>query len=148
MSRAQTAIYRATGGRLGGKYRLGGAFPGGLRVCLLTTTGRKTGRPHTTPLVYLADEDRIVLYASQGGLPRHPHWYLNLRANPHVTVQIRHRKRPMHAGDADKTERAALWPRLLALNPDFADYQAWNDRVIPIVVCQPAQSTDQDGTSP
>lgn len=140
MSRVQTAAYRATGGRLGGKYRMGAAFPRGLKVCLLTTTGRKSGQPRTTPLVYLADDDRIVLYASQGGLPRHPQWYLNVTASPNVIIQIGRRALRMRARAADQAERAAVWPRLLALNPDFADYQAWNQRVIPIVICEP---TDQ-----
>lgn len=148
MSKAQTATYRATGGRLAAKYRMGSAFPRGLRVCLLTTIGRKSGKPRTTPLVYLADGDHVVLYASQGGLPRHPHWYLNLSADPDVTVQVGRTVRPMRARAADDAERAALWPRLLVLNPDFADYQAWNERTIPIVVCEPAESADHNGRRP
>lgn len=138
MSRVQTATYRATGGRLGGKYRLGGAFPRGLPICLLTTSGRNTGQPRTTPLVYLADGRRVVVVASQGGLPRHPQWYLNLTADPNVTVQIGREVRQMQAHTSDEPERPVLWRRLVELNPDFTDYQTWNERVIPVVVCEPA----------
>lgn len=138
MSRVQTALYRATGGRLGGKWRVGSAFPRGIPVCLLTTAGRKTGQPRTSPLVYLADGDRIVLVASQGGLPKHPMWYLNICHNPEVTIQIGSQVRRMRARVADGGERSVLWPRLVEMYADFADYQSWTDRIIPVIICEPA----------
>lgn len=138
MARVQTALYRATGGRLGGKWRVGSAFPRGVPVCLLTTTGRKSGQPRTSPLLYLADGDRIILVASQGGLPRHPMWYLNICENPEVTVQIGRTVRRMTARVANGAERSELWPRLVELYADFADYQSWTDRIIPVVICEPA----------
>ncbi len=137
MSRANVTAYRATGGRIGGKWRVGSAFPWGIPVCLLTTTGRKTGQPRTLPpLLFLEDGDRVVLVASQGGLPKHPLWFRNIQANPpEVTVQIRSRVRTMKARVATTEERAAYWPKLVALYPDFDKYQSWTDRTIPVVVC-------------
>lgn len=136
MSRINVRLYRATGGRLGGKWRVGSAFPWGIPVCLLTTTGRKSGQPRTSPLLFLEDGDRVVLVASQGGLPKNPMWYLNIRANPEVTVQIRSNVRTMQARVASDEERAALWPRLVDLYADFDNYQAWTDRQIPVVICE------------
>jgi deazaflavin-dependent oxidoreductase (nitroreductase family) len=137
MSKANVWLYRRTGGRLGGKWRVGSAFPRGIPICLLTTTGRKTGEPRTAPLVYLPDGENIVLVASQGGLPRHPAWYLNLEAAPDVEVQVRGSVRNMRARTAPEGERARLWPRLVGLYADFDSYQSWTDRRIPVVVCEP-----------
>lgn len=117
---------------------MGSAFPRGIPVCLLTTAGRKTGQPRTSPLVYLADGDRIVLVASQGGLPKHPMWYLNICHNPEVTIQIGSQVRRMRARVADGGERSVLWPRLVEMYADFADYQSWTDRIIPVIICEPA----------
>lgn len=140
MSRINVALYRRTGGLLGSKWRVGSAFPWGLPVCLLTTTGRKSGQPRTTPLLFLEDGDNVVLVASQGGLPKHPLWYLNLKADPRVTVQIKRKVRYMSARTATDDERSELWPRLTAMYPDFDNYQAWTDRTIPVVICLPAGS--------
>lgn len=137
-SRVNVRVYRATGGRIGGTWRIGSAFPRGVPVCLLTTKGRKTGLPRTQPLLHLIDGDRVILVASQGGLPKNPLWYLNLQSDPEVTVQIRREVRRMRARTADPAERAELWPRLVAMYADFDQYQAWTDRVIPVVICEPA----------
>lgn len=137
MSRANVRLYRATGGRIGGKWRIGSAFRRPVPVCLLTTTGRKSGRARVSPLLYLSDGDRIVVVASQGGLPKNPMWYLNIRANPEVTVQTGGMVRPMCARVADADERATLWPRLVELYADFENYQSWTDREIPVVICAP-----------
>jgi deazaflavin-dependent oxidoreductase (nitroreductase family) len=137
MSVAHVWLYRSTNGRLGRKFRLGGAFPWGVPVCLLTTRGRKTGKNRTTPLHYLEDDDRVVLVGSQGGQPRHPQWYRNLVADPHAVIQVGARRREMQARVATADERAVLWPRLVALYPDFDRYQSWTDRIIPVVVCEP-----------
>ncbi|MFF4732053.1 nitroreductase family deazaflavin-dependent oxidoreductase [Streptomyces mirabilis] len=137
-SRLNVAVYRATGGRIGGKWRVGSAFPRGVPVCLVTTRGRKSGLPRTLPLLFLRDGDRVVLVASQGGLPKNPLWYRNLQADPQVTVQIRSSVRRMLARTAEPAERAVLWPRLVAMYADFDQYQAWTDRQIPVVICEPA----------
>ena len=136
MSRFNVAAYRATGGRIGGKWRVGSAFPWGIPVCLVTTIGRKTGQPRTAPLLFLEDGDKVVLVASQGGLPKNPLWFRNIQANPEVTVQIKSRVRKMRARVATDSERAEYWPRLVAMYPDFDNYQSWTDRVIPVVVCE------------
>ncbi|MEE2058873.1 nitroreductase family deazaflavin-dependent oxidoreductase [Rhodococcus artemisiae] len=136
MSRVNVVLYRATGGRLGGKWRVGSAFPWGIPVCLLTTTGRKTGQPRTAPLLFLEADGKVLLVASQGGLPKHPLWFRNIQANPEVTVQIRSDIRKLTARVATDTERARYWPELTAMYPDFDNYQSWTDRVIPVVVCE------------
>lgn len=137
MSRVNVWLYRKTNGRVGGKWRVGSAFPRGIPLCLLTTTGRVSGEPRTAPLLFMRDGERIVLVASQGGLPRDPQWYRNLRKNPEVTVQIRGTVEALRARVADDSERAALWPRLVALYRDFESYQSWTERQIPVVICEP-----------
>ena len=137
MSRANTWVYRATGGLVGSRWRVGSAFPRGVPVCLLTTRGRRSGQRRTAPVLYLADGERVVLVASQGGLPRHPSWYFNITADPAVTVQIRRTVHRMRARVADESERADLWPRLLRMYADFDTYQSWTDRQIPVVICEP-----------
>jgi F420H(2)-dependent quinone reductase len=136
MSRANVALYRATGGRLGGKWRVGAAFPKGIPICLLTTIGRKTGQPRTLPLVFLEDGDKVILVASQGGLPTDPLWYKNLKANPVVSIQIGKEERSYNARTADPEERAYYWPKLVAHYADFAKYERWTERTIPVVICE------------
>lgn len=137
MSAAHATLYRATGGLLGRKLRTGAAFPHGAPVCLLITIGRKSGKARTAPLLYLRDGDRLVVVASKGGMPSHPLWYLNLQAHPEVLVQIGREKRSMRARTADEQERAELWPRLVDMYSDYAQYQEWTDRRIPVVICEP-----------
>jgi deazaflavin-dependent oxidoreductase (nitroreductase family) len=136
-SQAHVWVYRKTRGKLGNKWRIGAAFPRGVPVLLLTTIGRKSGEPKTTPLLYLEDGERIVIVGSQGGMPKDPQWFLNLTKNPKVKVQVGARVRPMRARVANPEEHATLWPRLVALYADFATYQAWTDRPIPVVVLEP-----------
>jgi deazaflavin-dependent oxidoreductase (nitroreductase family) len=131
MSRLNTWAYRLTGGRLGNKWLHGEP------ILLMTVTGRKSGRKLTVPLVYLPDGERAVVAASKGGMDQHPLWYLNLVANPDVEVQIGTEVRPMRARTLEGEERAQYWSRLVALNRDFADYQARTTRTIPVVVLSP-----------
>jgi deazaflavin-dependent oxidoreductase (nitroreductase family) len=137
MATANVWLYRRTGGRVGRKWRIGAGFRQPVPICLLEHRGRKTGRLRTTPLVYLEDGERIIVVASQAGRPEHPMWYLNLLADPHVTVQVGRRRRPMRARIADADERAVLWPRLVDLYADYDSYQSWTDRVIPVFVLEP-----------
>lgn len=141
MSAANTWLYRRSGGRVGRTWRIGSALRKGVPICLLTTTGRTSGQPRTVPLCYLAEDDRVVLVASQGGLPDDPQWYKNLVADPHVELQIGARRRRMTARAADEAERSELWPRLLDLYADYATYQEWTDRIIPVVICEPAANS-------
>ncbi|GBE67298.1 deazaflavin-dependent nitroreductase [Mycobacterium sp. MFM001] len=131
MSRTNALLYKATGGKLGGK------FLQGAPVALLTTIGRKTGQPRVSPLLYLRDGDRVVLVASHGGREKNPMWYLNLKANPKVSVQIKKEVLELTARDATEEERAKYWPSLVEMYSSFEDYQSWTDRTIPIVVCEP-----------
>jgi deazaflavin-dependent oxidoreductase (nitroreductase family) len=138
MSVMHTRMYRLTGGRLGKNWRIGSAVRKAVPVCLLTTIGRKSGQPRTVPLVYLRDGANLVVVASQGGLPGNPQWYYNVAANPEVQIEIGRRRSAYRARIADLAERAELWPRLVALYADFASYQEWTDREIPVVICAPA----------
>jgi deazaflavin-dependent oxidoreductase (nitroreductase family) len=123
--------YRLTGGRLGGTFRRGAP------VCLVTTTGKRSGRPRTVALLYLADGDDVVLVASKGGMSHSPAWYHNMRARPDVEVQIGPATRRMRARRASREEKAALWPRLVAMYRDYDDYQARTPRDIPVMILSP-----------
>ena len=126
-------IFRVTGGNR--KFRLLGR--GKAEGLLLTTIGRKSGQPRTTPLLYLQDGDNVVLAASKGGMPHHPLWYLNLQANPNVEVEIGSKKTPMAARQASAEEKERLWPRLVEIYPPYAGYQARTDRDIPVIILTP-----------
>lgn len=141
MASANVRVYKLTRGHIGGTWRVGAAWRHPVPICLVEHRGRRTGRLRTTPLVYLRDRDRVVVVASQAGRPQHPLWYRNLQADPHVTVQVRGERTAMRARTADATERAELWPRLVALYRDYDSYQSWTDREIPVVVLEPAEPT-------
>jgi deazaflavin-dependent oxidoreductase (nitroreductase family) len=132
MTGMNTAAYRLSNGRVAAH------VPGGAPICLLTTTGRRSGRPRTVPLLYIPhDDDQIVVVASHGGMSRHPAWYLNLLADPEVTVDVGSRRRPMTARPATDVERAELWPALTAVYPHFDAYQRRTDRIIPVLILVP-----------
>lgn len=138
MAAANVWLYRRTGGRLGAHWRIGAGFRNPVPICLVEHTGRKTGQTRTTPLVYLRDGDDVVVVASQAGRPENPQWFHNVVANPEVTVQIGRERRPARARVAGPEERARLWPRLVDLYADYASYQSWTEREIPVVVLEPA----------
>ena len=106
----------------------------GTTTLLLTTTGRKSGKQYTTPLIYTLDGGNPVIVASQGGTPDNPDWYLNLVANPHVNVQIKGEKFHAHPYTAEGEERDRLWKQMTAVWPDYDEYQKKTDREIPVVV--------------
>ena len=135
-SRLNAKLYRSTGGRLGNSWRIGSGFRKPVPVCLLTTIGRKSGEPRTAPLLYLRKGDAFVVVASQGGLPKNPAWYLNLIANPAVTIQVGKQTHDLVARTASDAERATLWPELVEVYADFDTYAAWTDRKIPVVICE------------
>ena len=138
MARAQVKVFRLTNGRVGSRWRIGAGFRKPVPTLLLDHVGRKSGTPYTTPLLYLADGADLVVVGSQGGLPKDPQWVGNLRARPDTTVHLRkERARPVRARVVEPDERAALWPRLVAMYADFETYQATTDRVIPVVVLEP-----------
>ena len=123
--------YRLTGGRTGG------TFLQGAPVCLVTVKGKRSGTLRTVALLYLAAGDDVVLVASKGGMSHHPAWYHNMIANPDVEVQIGSTTRRMRARRASSAEKAALWPRLIAMYRDYDDYQARTTREIPVMILSP-----------
>jgi deazaflavin-dependent oxidoreductase (nitroreductase family) len=137
MAAVNVWVFRRTGGRLGSQWRIGAGFKNPVPICLVEHTGRKTGLRRTTPLVYLSDGDRVVVVASQAGRPENPMWFGNVVANPAVVVLVGRSRAQMQARVADEAERALLWPKLVALYPDYDSYQSWTDRVIPVVVLEP-----------
>ncbi|MFL6154850.1 MAG: nitroreductase family deazaflavin-dependent oxidoreductase [Marmoricola sp.] len=137
MAAVNVWLYRRTGGRLGSHWRIGAGLRKPVPICLLEHTGRKTGQARTTPLVYLADGENVVVVASQAGRPENPMWFLNVRADPEVAVVIGRERRSMRAHVAGPEERAVLWPRLVDLYADYASYQSWTEREIPVVVLEP-----------
>lgn len=132
MSKAQTWLFKASGGKLGNK------FLKGTEVGILTTIGRKSGEPRDSPLLFLQEGRRIVLVASQGGRATNPMWYLNLVANPSITFRTKAGSSDLVARDATDAERDEYWPKLDAMYADFANYRSYTDRKIPIVICDPA----------
>jgi deazaflavin-dependent oxidoreductase (nitroreductase family) len=118
--------FRANGGKVGGPFA-------GAPMLLLTTTGAKTGRQSTTPLVHTKDGDRIVVIASKGGAPTHPAWYHNLVANPTVTLEVGTEKFQAKARVAPPGERERLYDAQAALMPNFKEYQEKTSRQIPVV---------------
>jgi deazaflavin-dependent oxidoreductase (nitroreductase family) len=130
MSRVNTWAYRATNGRLGGR------FLRGAPVLLLTTIGRKSGQARVAPLIYARDGERLLIVASKGGMDHHPLWYHNLVARPEVEVQVGAETRPMRARTASREEKAALWPRVVEVYSDYDDYQARTTRDIPLVILE------------
>lgn len=131
MSRVNTWMYRVSGGRLGAKWLYGAP------ILLLTTVGRKSGEPRTTPLLYLEDGDNVILVGSQGGMSKNPLWVGNIDANPDVEIEIGTKKRRMTGRRGSDDEKQRHWPALTKMYPDFADYQARTTRNIPIIVLQP-----------
>src|SRR3954451_20752866 len=124
---AHIALYRLTGGRLGGK-----------RIVLLTTIGKKSGQPRTKPLFHIKDGASYIVIASAGGNAKNPAWYANLVANPKVTIEDHGRTIAGSASTTDATERARLWKIIVSQAPNFAGYEQKTTRVIPVVRIQPA----------
>lgn len=128
MTGTHAAIYRASDGKVAGRM-----FDSPL--LLLTTTGRKTGKEWTTPLMYVEDGENLVVIASNGGAPHHPAWYLNLKANPEVRVRVK--ERDLRAQEARGEERSRLFARLVEAYAGYENYQRRTEREIPVVVLHP-----------
>ena len=120
--------YRETAGEVGHIWRRGA------KTLLLTTTGRKSGRPITSPLIYEQDGDKYVIVASKGGAPVHPGWYRNLAKDPNVEVQVKDDVFKARARTASGDERERLWRLAAQQWPDYDAYQRRTDREIPVVV--------------
>ena len=122
--------YRLTGGLVGGRV---GRAP----VLLLTTTGRKSGRRRTTPLLYVQDGRDLVIIASNGGSDRHPNWWVNLRHDPRAEVQLGRERLSMRAEKASAEEKGRLWPLITGMYPQYDSYQRRTTREIPVVILRP-----------
>ena len=127
--RFHRAAYRATGGRLGGKFL-------GVPVLLLTTTGRRSGEPRTQPLYYVDRGERLAVIASNAGENSSPAWWLNLKADPRATVQIARKVFPVTAREATGDERDELWQAAVAQDDSYEVYRARTSRRIPVVVLE------------
>jgi deazaflavin-dependent oxidoreductase (nitroreductase family) len=121
--------FRANAGRVGGSWE-------GRDLLLLTTTGRKSGKQHTTPVAYTRDGDRLLVYASKGGAPKHPDWYLNLLADPEVVVEVGDERYTATAAPLEGEERDREYAAQTERVPTFGDYQKKTTRVIPVVALQ------------
>jgi deazaflavin-dependent oxidoreductase (nitroreductase family) len=121
---------RASKGRKGGRIA-------GMPVLLVTAPGRKSGTPHTTPLVYLKNGDSWVVTGSAGGSATEPQWFRNLRATDRATVEVGEVRTNVSVRIADADQREELWQQLVAVAPYFAGYQKKCDRVIPMAVLTP-----------
>lgn len=128
----------ASGGRLGSSFRKA-------PVILVTTTGRKTGKARTWPLIGLplGSDDASggelrgwAVAASNGGHDAHPAWYLNLVANPTATVALHGRAVPVRSREVDGAEKAELWSEFIRLYSGYADYERATDRAIPVLVLE------------
>jgi deazaflavin-dependent oxidoreductase (nitroreductase family) len=127
-------LYRASGGRVAGRIS-------SLPVLLLTTHGRKSGRPRTTPLCFLRDGDDLVVVGSNGGMDWFPGWWLNLMREPHAMIQIGRVRRPIRARQATREEQARLWTQLTSIASVYLAHQARTSRPIPLAILQPVDNS-------
>lgn len=130
-TKLNVAVFRMSKGRLMNK------FIGGYPVCIVTTKGAKTGKTRRIALIHLPHGDNKLLVASQGGMPKNPVWYYNIKAHPEVSILVDGEEKTYHARQVNDEEKAELWPHLCSLYPDFDEYQARTDRNIPVFSCEP-----------
>jgi deazaflavin-dependent oxidoreductase (nitroreductase family) len=122
--------FRANDGKVGGPFA-------GAPILLLHTTGARSGQERVHPMMYQADGDRLVVFASKAGLPTNPDWYHNLVAHPEVTAEVGTGTRRLRARIAEGEERERIWSKQKADYPGFADYETKTTRQIPVVVLEP-----------
>ncbi len=137
LTKIHVAVYRRSGGRLAGH------LPGwpGAQIVLIDHVGARSGRRRTSPAMYHADGDSIVVAASKGGQPTNPAWFHNLMAHPETTIQIGPETREVTARAATGEERERLWPGFVAFYPGYEFFKAnAGDREIPIVILEPRES--------
>jgi len=139
-TRFNAFLVRATGGRLGGRL-------GRQSILLLTTTGRRSGQPRSTPLSYYRDGTRYLVVASNWGRAGQPDWFLNLLRQPRATIQVGGHSLPVQARVAEGDERARLWDLATRQNGQFLEYQQQTARQIPVVILTPASTQAAAGQS-
>ena len=125
-------VIRVSGGRL----TSGVGTTWGGKICLLKTTGAKTGKLRTVPLLVTEVGDDVVLIASQGGAPRSPGWYHNLKKNPECEIELRGERSRRRAREAEADERDRLWAAARAVYPGYDEYQNRTTRRIPVMVLE------------
>jgi deazaflavin-dependent oxidoreductase (nitroreductase family) len=131
----QVELYESSGGTEGTTLR-----DTGLPVIIVTNRGHKTGAIRKTPLMRVADGKNYVLIASQGGAPKHPLWYHNLKADPNVEIRDKTEVYQMRVREVvDAEERQRLWKLAVEAYPPYQDYQERTDRVIPVLVAEPVE---------
>jgi deazaflavin-dependent oxidoreductase (nitroreductase family) len=130
-NRAVIEEFRANRGAVGGELR---STP----LLLLGTTGARSGRLHTTPLAYRRDGDRLYVVASSGGRPTHPGWYYNLRAHPHVTVELGEERFAATATVLEGADRDRVFAAIVERSPTAGAYQAKVGRTIPVIALDPS----------
>ena len=130
LNESHTKAYRESDGEVGYIWN-------GVPTLLLTTVGRRSGEPRTTPLIFARDGDDYLVVASVGGSPKHPQWYLNLQANPEAEIQVRAEHVPVTARTATPEEKPRLWDIVRGPWPNYDVYQSRTDRDIPVVVLSP-----------
>ncbi|TWV55488.1 nitroreductase family deazaflavin-dependent oxidoreductase [Streptomyces misionensis] len=129
--REQVELYESSGGTEGTTLR-----DTGLPVIVLTTRGAKSGKIRKTPLMRVEHEGAYAVVASQGGAPKHPVWYFNLKADPRAELQDGPVRQDMRAREVTGAEKAQWWERAVAAFPPYADYQRKTDREIPVFVLE------------
>ncbi|MEO3812438.1 nitroreductase family deazaflavin-dependent oxidoreductase [Sphaerisporangium sp. B11E5] len=110
----------------------------GMNDLLLTTRGRRSGKPRRTALLYARDGDRYIVAASNSGADTHPAWYLNLVAEPAAVVQVGTEKFPVVTRTATAAEKPRLWRLMVAMTPEYQRYQEGTGRDIPVVIIERA----------
>jgi deazaflavin-dependent oxidoreductase (nitroreductase family) len=128
-------LMRLTKGRIGGRLM-------GNKVLLLNATGRKSGQPRETALYTFPDGDNYIVIASNVGEEVHPGWYLNLRENPEASILIDGKERAVTAHEAEGDERERLWEMVTTEDENYAEYQTWTTRKIPVIVLEPRDRRD------
>ncbi len=134
------SVYRRSRGRVGARFL-------GLPMLLLTTTGRRSGQPHTTALTYLTEGTHFAVVASNGGAAQHPAWFHNLRTFPQAQIQLGSLVYQVKAREAQGAERERLWNRMVQLFGGYRGYQARTTRQIPVVVLEPLSRPSSDAVS-
>jgi deazaflavin-dependent oxidoreductase (nitroreductase family) len=120
------ALYRMSGGKFANQIA-------NLPVLLITTFGRKSGKPHTNPVVYIEDGQDYLVSASTGGMDWHPGWYLNLKNSPEVKIEIGDKGFNVQAVIMDGEERSRLYEKFKAASSNFVKYEKSTSRVIPVI---------------
>jgi deazaflavin-dependent oxidoreductase (nitroreductase family) len=127
--RGHVSLFRLTGGKVGG----------GEHMLILTTIGRKSGVKRDTPLFFFRDGDQFIIIASDGGAPKHPTWFLNLKSNPQAKIQVGAQVIPVTTKQAEGEELARLWSIIGENYKNFVQYQTRTSREIPVVILTPSR---------